>query len=428
MPESSPRGATSRDHRRKVFLTSKTSQGTSAFIRFNALSTSHETQDGTTTAGMNLQNDISAFTDVILPPLELDPDEEELRKFEERREIRTAMEKVSQSGKLSITEVRLIAPELRKQKLFEGASDEMITASMRHAYVISAKRAQILWTRRQSRKEDQSSVDAQDGTFEAITGSLKEKLPFCLVLQGEVHVIKRKKRKGALNVSAGCAVAATDKNVLGFIAAEEDTSILVGDCEMIQEALREAKKSKEAVLGELRRLRPLSTWTEENATHLFNCLRDLPFFEDHEPGLLRRISRLLRYRCLEVGDPFPFRGRSHPTSPHKADEHEDGLIVFFHGSAGIYEEVAEPVKDAFHHSVASDVVSRLGSLLLERSGSIKPTNTESIPPPRSSSSFSRCKDLGGFEALQAAVEVAAKRRETKKPDAGNIGSLPGQKT
>eukprot|EP00933_Yihiella_yeosuensis_P041200 TRINITY_DN35620_c0_g1_i1.p1 TRINITY_DN35620_c0_g1~~TRINITY_DN35620_c0_g1_i1.p1 ORF type:complete len:1433 (-),score=235.72 TRINITY_DN35620_c0_g1_i1:330-4628(-) len=281
----------------------------------------------------NAQEVILSDTD---SDIEVNPDQED-------EELDKALHEVTASGRLAIDQMKHLGPRLRIHSIFDNVSNESLVAAMRHATMHVVGEGEFLWSKRSthSSQTKTSRINSKESgeAMPDITGVLEESQPFIVLLSGVLYVLQDQDQ--VVEVSPGLSVSTADGDILSIIAME-DCQIIVASCHTIQEELKIVDAARADVLAELRRLRPPSTWPESLINRFAVFLRDMPFFEDHEIGIVRRITRNLRYSVCDNGESLPFlskvRGGNKPNQK-ALDRDEDTLVIFLGGSAGTYEQV-----------------------------------------------------------------------------------------
>ncbi|CAE8602119.1 unnamed protein product, partial [Polarella glacialis] len=127
-------------------------------------------------------------------------------------------------------------------------------------------------------------------------GLLSLNAPLCLVIEGQFRALTRGSPQGR-RVLPGTAVSGHSSDLMG-LEATEDSSVLIAELEDVRQAVAEGCQNRQTVLAELRGNRPPALWSVELMDHLALFLRNLPFFEDHELGLLRRLGRVMRFKVV----------------------------------------------------------------------------------------------------------------------------------
>lgn len=261
-----------------------------------------------------------------------DSDDEENEEIE--RDFVSALQRVQDSGRLSLHELRVFEKELKQSapKLFDNESDIAILAGLQNAKYIEAKADEILWSR----------------YSELYSGILLVERPICIVIKGRVSIAKPGIPEG-VKVLKGSVINADDPDVLGIVAVEP-CKLLYIESSQVEEDMERSKSSWRKVDYNLRKKRPTSTWPEDLLDDLMLCLHHLPFFEDFDLRTLRSILRNLRFHCLPIGESVPPRPEvsagssttsTNPTIPSKSrpERPECHLVMLWEGKAGKYKRV-----------------------------------------------------------------------------------------
>lgn len=261
-----------------------------------------------------------------------DSDDEENEEIE--RDFVSALQRVQDSGRLSLHELRVFEKELKQSapKLFDNESDIAILAGLQNAKYIEAKADEILWSR----------------YSELYSGILLVERPICIVIKGRVSIAKPGIPEG-VKVLKGSVINADDPDVLGIVAVEPCTLLYI-ESSQVEEDMERSKSSWRKVDYNLRKKRPTSTWPEDLLDDLMLCLHHLPFFEDFDLRTLRSILRNLRFHCLPIGESVPPRPEvsagssttsTNPTIPSKSrpERPECHLVMLWEGKAGKYKRV-----------------------------------------------------------------------------------------
>lgn len=267
-----------------------------------------------------------------------DSDNEENEEIE--RDFVSALQRVQDSGRLSLHELRVFEKELKQSapKLFDNESDIAILAGLENAKYIEAKADEILWSR----------------YSELYSGILSVESPICIIINGRVSIAKPGIPEG-VKILKGSVINAADPDVLGIVALEP-CKLLYVDCSQVEEDMEHAKSAWRKVDYNLRKKRPTSTWPDDLLDDLQFCLHHLPFFENFDLRTLRSILRNLRFQCLPKGESLPPRpeictgtNNTNPSSsnsrsdrpdrPDRPDQAECHLVMLWEGKAGKYKRV-----------------------------------------------------------------------------------------
>mmetsp|Transcript_30366 Transcript_30366/g.55063 ORF Transcript_30366/g.55063 Transcript_30366/m.55063 type:complete len:1295 (-) Transcript_30366:124-4008(-) len=275
--------------------------------------------------------------EVILEGREDDSDDDD----EDLSGISFAIDRVIDSGRMSTKETLLLQTNFEDVSFLSGASYESLASAMRSARYVEAKEFEILW------KRPANDVEAPSNK----TQVLRCIFPLIFVLSGEV-LAQTVGHSMEMEVEGVCfdrgKVVNTMELEVQCLRATEDCKLLVAEASDVQAAFEQFTKSQQLVLAELRRKRPPAVWSEELLDRLASILQELPFFEDIEPPVLRKLVPYLRYRRCRQGAALP-RGQTAQTpssSSQVKGKHEDeGLTVFLAGSAWVYNQVSQAQKD-----------------------------------------------------------------------------------
>ena len=260
-----------------------------------------------------------------------DSDDEENDEIE--RDFVSALQRVQDSGRLSLHELRVFEKELKQSapKLFDNESDIAILAGLQNAKYIEAKADEILWSR----------------YSELYSGILSVESPICIIIKGRVSIAKPGIPEG-VKVQKGSVINADDPDVLGIVAVEP-CKLLCVDSSQVEEEMERSKSAWRKVDYNLRKKRPTSTWPEDLLDDLLFCLHHLPFFENLDLRTLRSILRNLRFQCLPIGESLPPRpeistgtsgtNSTNPTSGASTERPECHLVMLWEGKAGKYKRV-----------------------------------------------------------------------------------------
>eukprot|EP00435_Cladocopium_sp_Y103_P008576 s330_g2.t1 len=266
-----------------------------------------------------------------------DSDDEENEEIE--RDFVSALQRVQDSGRLSLHELRVFEKELKQSapKLFDNESDIAILAGFQNAKYIEAKADEILWSR----------------YSELYSGILSVESPICIIIKGRASIAKPGIPEG-VKVLKGSVINAADPDVLGIVAVEP-CKLLYVDSSQVEEDMERSKSAWRKVDYNLRKKRPTSTWPEDLLDDLLFCLHHLPFFENFDLRTLRPILRNLRFQCLPEGESLPPRPEvstagtnstnptsstsSRPDRPDRPDRPECHLVMLWEGKAGKYKRV-----------------------------------------------------------------------------------------
>eukprot|EP00438_Fugacium_kawagutii_P004124 Skav211248 [mRNA] locus=scaffold3676:17907:19601:+ [translate_table: standard] len=252
--------------------------------------------------------------------LDSDDDSDDEEEEETERDFVSALQRVQDSGRLSIHELPVFEKELKETvKIFEGESDMAILASLQRATYLETKPHEILWSR----------------YSELYSGIISVECPICMVVRGRVSIAKPGAPEG-VKVLKGSVITAGDPEVLGFVATEP-CKLLYIDLSQAEEDLNRAKRAWGKVDTHLRE-ELIGRWPEELLDDLLLCVQHQPFFENFDHRTLRSILPQLQFQHMPIGQSLP--PRPIETSPGGTQSQpECHLVMLWEGKAGKYKRV-----------------------------------------------------------------------------------------
>jgi len=247
----------------------------------------------------------------------LDSESEDEEEEEVERDFLSALQRVQDSGRLSIHELRVFEKELKEAapNLFEDKLDMVILAGLQNARYLEVKSDEVLWSR----------------FSELYTGVLSESEILCFLIKGKMSIAKPGNPEG-IKAFRGSVVNTSDDNVLGIVAIEA-CKLLYIDVAQVEADMKEAESARDKVEYNLRKNRPISTWPEALLENLRLTVQAAPFFENFDDGTLLSICRNLRFQCMPAGESLP------PRVVEGNTKRESHLVIFWEGQAGKYKQV-----------------------------------------------------------------------------------------
>ena len=285
--------------------------------------------------------------EVILENDDSDDEEEE----EVERDFVSALQRIQDSGRLSMQELRIFEKELRADSPFQDEMDFVILAGLEGAKYLEVKADEVLWSR----------------FSDLYSGILSVERPICMIVSGKVSVAKPGIPEG-VKVNKGSIVSAADPEVLGVVT-HEPCKLLFKDLSVVEADMERSKGAHKRVDHALRRQRPPSTWPEDLVDDLLRSVRFLSFFEDFDVKTLRNLVRNLRFRSVPQGESLP------PRPPADVTLVGHQLVLLWLGKAGKYRQVKSPNQEDEFISAHLEMLTELGT----RKGVFVPSKEGDMP-------------------------------------------------
>ena len=293
--------------------------------------------------------------------LDSDDDSDDDENEEIERDFVSALQRVQDSGRLSLQELRVFEKELKESapKLFENESDMVILAGLHNARYIEVKSDEVLWSR----------------YSELYSGVLSLESPICILVKGRVSVAKPGIPEG-VKVLKGSVINSADPDVLGIVAVEP-CKLLYIDSSQVEEDMERAKKAWRKVDYNLRKKRPTSTWPEDGLDDLVFCVHHMPFFENFDLRTLRSVLRNLRFQCMPTGESLPPRQEAPGASPSGINRPD--LVLLWEGKAGKYKRVQSADEQMMCTQMEMMALEGLGRKMNRAGPPGAPSSKEDLP-------------------------------------------------